>query len=255
MTGPQAYHPIARQLTAARHLQLEDSARLMAAFAVGMTDAYIAVFDAKYHNEFWRPITAIRNGDIDGNSATEIDPSWQPLDSTPMHPEYPCAHCILSGTPAALIESFGGLQDVSEISLTSPTAPGITHHWSSLDAFTTEVANARVWAAKLGSMFSPISHRSITIRQTCLARVADPLFRDSLAIGRSSIPIPPISAIWLRHDVTHKQRERCQEKNTHQDVGVSMIFAYPKWISLNVDSLNDLPPRADRIGICTCRLP
>jgi hypothetical protein len=146
MTGPQAYHPIARQLIAARHLQLVDSARLMAAFAVGMTDAYIAVFDAKYHYEFWRPITAIRNGDIDGNSATEIDPSWQPLDSTPMHPEYPCAHCILSGTAAALIESSGGLLDVSEISLTSPTAPGITHHWSSLDAFTTEVANARVWA-------------------------------------------------------------------------------------------------------------
>jgi hypothetical protein len=146
MTGPQAYHPIARQIIAARHMSLVDSARFMASFAVVMTDAYIAVFDAKYRYEFWRPITAIRNGDTDGNPATEIDPSWQPLDATPMHPEYPCAHCILSGAAAALIEAYGGLQDLQEISLTSPTAPGVTHHWSSLDAFANEVANARIWA-------------------------------------------------------------------------------------------------------------
>ena len=146
MTGPQAYHPIVRQLISARHMKLVDSARFMAAFAAAMTDAYIAVFEAKYHYEFWRPITAIRNGDIDGNPATEIDPSWQPLDATPMHPEYPCAHCILSGAAAAMIESYGGLRDVQEISLTSPTAPGVTHRWSSLETFTNEVANARVWA-------------------------------------------------------------------------------------------------------------
>jgi PAP2 superfamily len=146
MTGPQAYHPIARQIVTARRMKLVDSARFMASFAVALADAYIAVFDAKYHYEFWRPITAIRNGDIDGNPATEIDPSWQPLDATPMHPEYPCAHCILSGAAAALIEATGGLQDLKEISLTSATAPGITHRWSSLDAFTNEVANARVWA-------------------------------------------------------------------------------------------------------------
>ena len=146
MTGPQAYHPIVRQIILARHLKLVDSARFMAALAIAMTDAYIAVFDAKYHYEFWRPVTAIRNGDIDGNPDTEMDPSWQPLDATPMHPEYPCAHCLLSGAAAAVIQSYGGLQDVQEISLTSPTAPGITHHWSSLDAFTAEVANARIWA-------------------------------------------------------------------------------------------------------------
>jgi hypothetical protein len=146
MTGPQAYHPIARQLILAGHMKLVDRARFMASFAAGLTDAYIAVFDAKYHYEFWRPITAIRNGDVDGNPATEVDPSWQPLDATPMHPEYPCAHCILSGAAAAMIESYGGLRDLQEISLTSSTAPGITHRWSSLDAFTNEVANSRVWA-------------------------------------------------------------------------------------------------------------
>jgi hypothetical protein len=146
MVGPQAYHPLARQIVAARRMKLVDSARFMASFAAALTDAYIAVFDAKYRYEFWRPITAIRNGDIDGNPATEIDPTWQPLDATPLHPEYPCAHCILSGTAVALIEATGGLHDVTELSLTSPTAPGVTHRWTTLEAFATEVANARVWA-------------------------------------------------------------------------------------------------------------
>jgi hypothetical protein len=146
MTGPQAYHPLAREIVSARGMSLVDSARFMAVFAIALTDAYVAVFDAKYHYEFWRPITAIRNGDIDGNPDTEVDPTWQPLDATPMHPEYPCAHCILSGAAATVIELLGGAGPLPELFLTSATAPGVTHRWSSLDALTAEVANARLWA-------------------------------------------------------------------------------------------------------------
>lgn len=144
MTGPQAYHPLARQLIAARRLDLIDSARFMALFAVSLTDAYIAVFDAKYHYDFWRPVTAIRNADRYDNPGTERDPAWQALDSTPMHPEYPCAHCVESGAARFVLESLG--EPLLELSLTSPTAPGVTHHWSDLNDLTTEVANARVWA-------------------------------------------------------------------------------------------------------------
>jgi hypothetical protein len=144
MTGPQAYHPLARQLVLERHLNLIDSARFMALFAVTLTDAYIAVFDAKYHYDFWRPVTAIRNADLNDNPATARDASWQPLDNTPMHPEYPCAHCIQSGAARLVLESLG--QPIPELSLSSPTAPGVIHHWSTLDDFTTEVANARIWA-------------------------------------------------------------------------------------------------------------
>jgi hypothetical protein len=56
--------------------------------------------DAKYRYNLWRPITVIRNGDIDGNPVTDSDPTWQPLANTPMHPEYPCSHCIQSGSVA-----------------------------------------------------------------------------------------------------------------------------------------------------------
>jgi len=146
MTGPTAYHPLAWQVVAARRMSLVDSAHFMAVFAVSLTDAYVAVFDAKYRYEFWRPITAIRNADLDGNAATEIDATWQPIDATPMHPEYPCAHCIVSGAAQTVIESLAGAENLSGLSLTSPAAPGVTHRWSNLEDFTTEVANARVWA-------------------------------------------------------------------------------------------------------------
>jgi hypothetical protein len=118
----------------------------MALIAVAFNDANIAVFDAKYHYEFWRPITAIRNGDIDGNPATEREATWQPIDNTPMHPEYPCAHCIQSGSVAGVVKAVLGAVDIPEVAMTSPTAPGVTHRWTNLDAFTEEVANARIWA-------------------------------------------------------------------------------------------------------------
>jgi PAP2 superfamily len=146
MVGPPAYHPFVRQLVSAKQMSVGDSARLMALVAVGLNEAFIAVFDAKYHYNFWRPITSIRNGDIDGNPATDREPTWQPIDNTPMHPEYPCAHCILSGTVSGVIKAALGTEDIHEIAITSATAPGVTHRWTNLTAFTEEVANARIWA-------------------------------------------------------------------------------------------------------------
>ena len=146
LVGPPAYHPFVRQLVTAKQMSVDDSARFMALVAVGLNDALIAVFDAKYYYNFWRPITAIRNGDIDGNSATDREAAWQPIDNTPMHPEYPCAHCILSGTVAGVVKAALGTVDVPEIATTSATAPGVTHRWTNMTAYTEEVANARIWA-------------------------------------------------------------------------------------------------------------
>jgi len=144
MAGPPAYHPFVRQLVIAKQMDISDSARLMTLAAVGLNDALIAVFDAKYHYNFWRPITAIRNGDIDGNDATEREASWQPIDNTPMHPEYPCAHCILSGTIAGVIKTAFGTDDIPEIAITSTTLPGVTHRFTNVMALAEEVANARI---------------------------------------------------------------------------------------------------------------
>src|SRR5258706_4167094 len=146
VTGPAAYHPFLRQLAIAKEMDVVESARFMALGGITINDALIAVLDAKYHFNFWRPVTAIRNGDIDGNPATDREATWQPLGDTPTHPEYPCAHCILSGSVAGVVKAVLGTDDIPEVAMTSPTAPGVTHRWTNTAAFTEEVANARIWS-------------------------------------------------------------------------------------------------------------
>ena len=145
VTGPQAWNPIVRQLAAIKNLDIVDSARLFALVAIATDDAFIAVFDAKYHYNFWRPITAIRNADLSNNPATPRDPAWLPLGDTPMHPEYPCAHCITSTAAASVLQSAFG-NEIPDVSMTSATAPGITRRWTRLQDYADEVAMARIYA-------------------------------------------------------------------------------------------------------------
>ena len=146
MTGPPSTHPLARQISIQKQMSVIDSARFMAVIAAAEADALIAVLDAKYKYAFWRPITAIRNGDIDGNAATEREATWQPIDNTPMHPEYPCAHCIVSSALASAIEAMFDTADIPEVAMTSTTAPGVTHRWTNVRAYADEVAAARIVA-------------------------------------------------------------------------------------------------------------
>src|SRR5262249_38698736 len=88
----------------------------------------------------------IRNGDIDGNTETNRNATWQPIAPTPMHPEYPCAHCIQSGSVAAVVKTVLGSADIPENAMTRPTAPRVIPPWTNMTAFTDEIANARIWA-------------------------------------------------------------------------------------------------------------
>ena len=146
MTGPRSTHPLERQIIIQKEMSVIESARFMAVIAAAEADALIAVLDAKYKYAFWRPITAIRNGDIDGNAATEREATWQPIDNTPMHPEYPCAHCIVSSALASAIEAMLDTADIPEVAMTSTTAPGVTHRWTNLRAYADEVAASRIVA-------------------------------------------------------------------------------------------------------------
>jgi len=117
---------------------------MLAQASMAWADSYIAVFDAKYTYNFWRPPTAIRNGDRDGNEATSVDSGWAPLIENPMHPEYPCAHCINVGAIAAVLDrEFGSKLPVLRSRSTS--LPGVTHTWTRLEDLVDEVSNARVW--------------------------------------------------------------------------------------------------------------
>ena len=145
LTGARTYNPIVRQVATAKDMDVVDCARLYALVAMAGADASISVFDAKYAYYLWRPVTAIRNADQTDNPATPRDPAWLPLGDTPMHPEYPCAHCITSAAVSAVLQSVAGTE-VGEISLTSPTAPGVTRKWTRLQDYSDEVALARIYA-------------------------------------------------------------------------------------------------------------
>jgi hypothetical protein len=140
------YYPVVSSVAADKKLSVIDSARLFALTAVARADAFLAVFDAKYHYGFWRPLTAIRHGDNDDNPTTVRDATWRPIADTPMHPEYPCAHCIQAASMCRVLEMVIGTADIAEVAMTSPTAPGVTRRWSNLQNLVAEVSNARVWA-------------------------------------------------------------------------------------------------------------
>jgi hypothetical protein len=144
-TGPRTYNPIVRQVASARKMDLVDCARLYALTSMAGIDAFIAVFDAKYTYNLWRPVTAIRNADLTSNPATPREASWQPLGTTPMHPEYPCAHCIVAAAISTVLQSVAG-NETGEVTLVSPTAPGVTRKWSRLQDYSDEVSNARIYA-------------------------------------------------------------------------------------------------------------
>jgi hypothetical protein len=102
-------------LRLARHqrLDLVQTARMLAMAHVAGGDAMIAGFEAKYHYWFWRPYQAIPLADTDGNPATEPDPNWQPLRTTPNHPEYPAAHAFHSSAVANTLGAFFGTSKVA----------------------------------------------------------------------------------------------------------------------------------------------
>ena len=140
VVGPASWDPVLRAAAGAPGRTLVQNARLFALAEMAAADAYIAVFDAKYTFNFWRPITAMRNGD----GAMAPVPDWEPLIDTPLHPEYPCAHCITSAAIAAVLEAELGPR-FREVTMTSPTAPGVVRRWTTAKAYTDEVSVARIY--------------------------------------------------------------------------------------------------------------
>jgi hypothetical protein len=143
---PAVYHGVLRSVAQQDGRDLLRNARLFAVAAQAMDDGLIAVFDAKYHYNFWRPVTAVRNADTDGNDATQRDGAWSPLIDTPLHPEYPSAHSTLASAMAVVIDAERDGAALPVLATSSPTAKGAVRRWTRLDEFAREVADARVHA-------------------------------------------------------------------------------------------------------------
>jgi hypothetical protein len=134
---------VARVASAAKALSLVDNARLFALLNMAMADTLIAGFEAKYHFNFWRPITAIRNAGSANNAAIAADPTWEPLLVTPSHQEYPSAHCLGAGAAVVVLQAIFGSDNVSASYVYPPL--GVMRRWESFSQIATEVENARVW--------------------------------------------------------------------------------------------------------------
>lgn len=138
--------PAFRQVASLPRRTLVQNARFYALMSMAADDAYIAVTDAKLHYSFWRPIFAIRNAGQDGNDATTADPNWSPELPTPIHPEYPCAHCIVAAAYAAVAAEESNARVPGGLVFSDPEMPGIVFVARSFDAYATQTSMSRIYA-------------------------------------------------------------------------------------------------------------
>jgi hypothetical protein len=122
------------------------NARMFAVYQMAFDDAALAMVVAKFHYNYWRPITAIRNGAADGNDATQPDPAWVPLLPTPNFPEYPCGHCTVSGAIAEVMTAETGPRPRGGVRVGSLAAPlSAVQVLPSWDAWADEVNDSRMY--------------------------------------------------------------------------------------------------------------
>jgi hypothetical protein len=144
--GPPAWNRIARTVATGRSLDARDSARLLALMNMAMADAYIAGFKIRYVYDFWRPVTAIREGDVDGNDATAGDSTWDSLQNTPAVSDYPSTQSTFSSAAAVVLASVLGSDQVSFSVTSGKPFDGITRSFTSFSGAARESADSRIYA-------------------------------------------------------------------------------------------------------------
>ncbi|MFH8368339.1 vanadium-dependent haloperoxidase [Streptomyces sp. NPDC018031] len=137
--------PLRVALTRSVGQPLTSRTRLVALFHIALVDTQIATSDSKYAHLRWRPVTAIRSADLDGDPATAPDPHWTPLHPTPRHPDYPSGHTSHAAAAEAVLTALTGPR-TRPFRMTSPTAPGLTRTYTSWHRLTRENVDARIWS-------------------------------------------------------------------------------------------------------------
>jgi hypothetical protein len=144
--GAPGWHRIARMVVQERGLDAWESARVLGLMSLAMADAYIAGFKIRYVYDRWRPVTAIREGDTDGNDATVGDPTWNSLQNTPAVSDYPSTLSTFSGAAAAALAGALGTDQVSFKVTSGPPFPDITRTFTSFSQAARDGAKSRVYA-------------------------------------------------------------------------------------------------------------
>jgi hypothetical protein len=144
-TSPITYNAMLRSMPELKQKSMVEQAHVFALMNLAGSDALIVGWGAKYVTSFWRPETAIRNADGDGNDATSADPAWESLRSPfPAHPEYPSGHALFTGVTETVLRAFFGT-DRMAVTVTNPDA-NITRTFTSFSEIAKSVEDARVWA-------------------------------------------------------------------------------------------------------------
>src|SRR5712691_2768131 len=146
----QNYCNAIAQTTALSHgLTTAEAARLFALLDLSLADCVIAFHDAKYTYAFWRPVTAIRAADTDGNPGTEADSNWLPeVGKTAPDPSYPGAHAVISAAAAAVLEGFFHEEDHFDFSVTSEVMPGTQRSFESFAGAARAATLSRIFAGQ-----------------------------------------------------------------------------------------------------------
>ena len=143
MACASAWNQAARALLAKRPLPLHEEARLLRDLNAAIFDAYVVAFEAKYFYVFWRPVTAIRNGDEDDNPATGRDAHWRPLLPTPRSPAYPCARCAAGAAALSVLERAFGRGGAGPVRIETPDG---ARTFTGLAALADEIDESALWA-------------------------------------------------------------------------------------------------------------
>src|SRR3954467_8066428 len=158
------YNGVARRFVDQLSLSTRDSALLFAMIDLNAADAIINTWNDKYHWRFWRPITAIRNADTDGNPDTTKAAGWTPLFDpsldpsiggigpptppplvTPPYPDHPSGQTAYASATMHAFQSFFGTDDMT-FYLTSSRFPGEHQSYDHFSAVVNQVVEARIWA-------------------------------------------------------------------------------------------------------------
>ena len=144
--GPGNWNTIARTVATTRRLDAWDSARVLALMNLAMADAYIAGFKIRYVYDSWRPVTAIREGDNDGNDVTIGDPAWDSHQNTPAVSDYPSTQSTFSAAAAVALATAMGGDQISFTVTSGKPFEGITRSFTSFSQAARESADSRVYA-------------------------------------------------------------------------------------------------------------
>jgi hypothetical protein len=144
--SPAGWSRIARVVAESRGLDSWDTARLLALVDLAMADGFIAGFETRYEFNFWRPVTAIRAGDTDGNDETVADPAWSTLLNTPAIPDYPSTHSVLGGAASEVLRRFFHDDDVPFTTTSGAPFAGLTRSFDSFSQAAAENGESRIYA-------------------------------------------------------------------------------------------------------------